>query len=112
MLAWSGLRNYGWSDVAQRLAYRWLYTITRNAVDYGGTVPEKLDVVARSHAVFAEYGNVGTEFSYITREGFGWMNASYQVGLTLLSERHRAHLKGLVPPEWIFPAEEVGANQK
>ena len=102
MLAWQGLINYGFADLAQRLAYRWLYTITRNAVDYNGTVPEKYDVVSRSHRVFAEYGNVGTEFDYITKEGFGWMNASYQVGLALLPPELRRKLERVVPPEWVF----------
>jgi alpha,alpha-trehalase len=102
MLAWQGLIDYGFDDVAHRLIYRWLYTITRNAADYNGTLPEKFDVVNRSHRVFAEYGNVGTEFSYITREGFGWMNASYQVGLKLLPSALRTELQQLVPPEWVF----------
>ena len=66
-------------DDAQRLAYRWLFMITRSFVDFNGTVPEKYDVVARTHRVAVEYGNVGTVFAYVTREGFGWMNASYQV---------------------------------
>lgn len=102
MLAWTGLLNYGYETVAQRLIYRWLFTITRNAVDYNGTVPEKMDVVKRSHEVFAEYGNVGTEFEHITTEGFGWMNASYQVGLKYLSPDLRTRLNGLFPPEWLF----------
>jgi len=102
MLIWRGLLNYGFHDIAHRLIYRWLYTITRNAVDYNGTVPEKYDVVKRSHQVFAEYGNVGTKFDYITKEGFGWMNASYQVGLDLLPAELRIQLDQLVPPEWIF----------
>jgi alpha,alpha-trehalase len=102
MLIWRGLLNYGFDEIAHRLIYRWLYTITRNAVDYNGTIPEKLDVVQRSHKVFAEYGNVGTKFSYITKEGFGWMNASYQVGLKLLPSDLRIHLEHLVPPEWLF----------
>jgi alpha,alpha-trehalase len=102
MMAWTGLLNYGYEDVAQRLSYRWLYTITRNAVDYNGTVPEKLDVAKRSHEVFAEYGNVGTDFEHMSTEGFGWTNASYQVGLKYLSPDLRARLNGLVPPEWLF----------
>ncbi|GJQ20309.1 MAG: hypothetical protein HBSIN02_06640 [Bacteroidia bacterium] len=102
MLAWEGLRRYGYEGEVVRLAYRWLYTITVNAVYYNGTVTEKYDVVKRSHRVFAEYGNVGAAFSYITREGFGWTNASYQVGLSLLSPQHRAALDQLTPPEWIF----------
>ena len=106
MLAWRGLSNYGFATEAERLAYRWLYAITRNAVDYNGTIPEKLDVVQRSHEVFAEYGNVGTDFAYITREGFAWMNASYQVGLALLPAELERSLRRLVPPEWIFVEAE------
>jgi len=102
MLAWQGLLNYGYAKEARRLAYRWLYTISRNAADYNGTVPEKFDVVKRTHRVFAEYGNVGTDFSYITREGFGWMNASFQVGLRLLTPDLLNALEALVPPEWLF----------
>ncbi len=102
MLAWQGLLNYGFNDKAHRLIYPWLYSITRNAVDYNGTVTEKLDVVKRSHEVFAEYGNVGTKFAYITKEGFGWMNASYQVGLRILPPNLRHQLDRLVPPEWLF----------
>jgi alpha,alpha-trehalase len=102
MLIWRGLLNYGFDDIAHRLIYRWLYTLTRNAADYNGTIPEKIDVVNRSHRVFAEYGNVGTKFAYITKEGFGWMNASYQVGLNLLPPDLSVHLEQLVPPESLF----------
>jgi alpha,alpha-trehalase len=97
MLAWKGLQNYGLEADAHRLAYRWLYIITKNARDFNGTVPEKLDVVTGSHELFAEYGNVGTKFSYITKEGFGWMNASYQIGLQLLSAEERARLERMSP---------------
>lgn len=107
MIAWAGLRKYGYEDDAIRLVYRWLFTITLNAVHYNGTVTEKYDVVKRSHQVFAEYGNVGTKFSYITKEGFGWTNASYQVGLSLLPEHYREKLDNLIPPEWVF---EKGRN--
>jgi alpha,alpha-trehalase len=102
MLVWQGLINYGYQEIALRLAYRWLYTITLNATNYNGTVPEKFDAVTRSHQVFAEYGNVGTKFSYITREGFGWTNASYQIGVGLLPPELRDKLDRLIPPEWIF----------
>ncbi len=44
----------------------------------------------------------GTKFAYITKEGFGWMNASYQVGLKTLPPHLRNHLDRLVPPEWLF----------
>lgn len=48
--------------------------ITRNAVDYNGVIPEKYNVVSATHKVFTEYGNVGTEFDYITTRGFGWFD--------------------------------------
>lgn len=102
MLIWKGLLNYGFKAEAEELAYRWLWMITKNAVDYNGTIPEKYDVVNRTHKVYAEYGNVGTEFDYITPEGFGWMNASYQYGLSLLSDAYREQLNQLVSPEVIF----------
>ncbi|MDX1754399.1 MAG: trehalase family glycosidase, partial [Salinimicrobium sediminis] len=99
MLLWQGLLNYGYETTAYELIYRWLYMITKNAVDYNGTIPEKYDVVDRTHKVYAEYGNVGTEFDYITTSGFGWMNASYQLGLELLPPEYREKLNELVPPE-------------
>ena len=102
IIAWDGLIRYGYDSLAHRLAYRWLYTITSNAVDYNGTVPEKFDLVTRSHQVFAEYGNVGTTFSYITREGFGWTNASFVIGLSILPINFRDDLNRIIPPEWIF----------
>ena len=103
MLAWQGLVDYGYRDAAERLAYRWLLMITENAAAYNGTVPEKYDVVNRTHQVFVEYGNVGTQFDYITREGFGWMNASYQVGLALLTPDERTKLEALTPVDVAFP---------
>lgn len=101
MLIWKGLEHYGFNAVADRLIYKWLYMITVNAANYSGTIPEKFDVVNRSHAVFAEYGNVGTEFAYMTKEGFGWMNASYQVGLERLSPQWIEPLEKLIPAEWV-----------
>lgn len=97
ILAWRGLKNHGFHEDADRLIYKWLYMITKNAVDYNGTIPEKFNVTTLSHKVFAEYGNVGTKFSYITLEGFGWMNASFQVGLSLLSDTRIKQLKKLLP---------------
>jgi len=98
MLAWQGFRNYGLDADAGRLAYRWLYAIAKNAHDYNGMVPEKYNVVTGSHDVFVEYGNVGTKFSYIATEGFGWMNASFEVGMNYLSPARLADLRALKPP--------------
>ncbi len=102
MLIWKGLLNYGFEKEAFELMYRWLWMITRNAVDYNGTIPEKYDVVSCTHKVYAEYGNVGTEFDYITTSGFGWMNASYQYGLSLLPKNRIADLNELLDPDDLF----------
>ena len=102
MLIWGGLKNYGFENELKELVYRWLFMITKNAVDYNGTIPEKYDVVEATHKVFAEYGNVGTDFEYITQEGFGWMNASYQFGLKLLDEILVNELNQLTEPDSLF----------
>jgi alpha,alpha-trehalase len=102
MVIWSGLQKHNYQDELQELVYRWLYMITKNAVNYNGTIPEKYDVVAATHKVFAEYGNVGVDFEYITQEGFGWMNASYQYGLSLLDKKLTEQLNNLKDPDLIF----------
>jgi hypothetical protein len=61
-------------------------------------IPEKYNVVTGSHEVFVEYGNVGTKFAYIATEGFGWMNASFEVGMNYLSSTQLADLHRLKPP--------------
>ena len=104
MMIWRGLLDYGFEREAQELVYRWLWMITRNAVDYNGTIPEKYDVVACTHKVYAEYGNVGTEFDYISTSGFGWMNASYQYGLSILNSELRKKLNTLIDPDELFGA--------
>ena len=102
IIIWQGLINYGYDKLAQELIYKWLFMITKNACNYNGTIPEKYDVVSGSHKVFAEYGNQGTDFEYITREGFGWMNASFQYGMQLLSDDLKVELNLLRLPEELF----------
>lgn len=99
MFAWQAFKNYGMDTDAGRLAYRWLYTIVKNAHDFNGTIPEKYNVVTGSHDVFVEYGNIGTKFSYIATEGFGWMNASFEVGMNFLTPIQLSNLHQLKPPE-------------
>jgi alpha,alpha-trehalase len=102
MLLWEGLINYGYLDKAQEMIYRWLWLITKNAVEYNGTIPEKFNLETSSHKVFAEYGNVGTEFDYISKEGFGWVNASYQYGLQILNDNFKTELNILTLPDDLF----------
>jgi alpha,alpha-trehalase len=102
ILLWEGLVKYKFFDKAQEMVYRWLWLITKNAVEYNGTIPEKFDLEISSHKVFAEYGNVGTEFDYIAKEGFGWVNASYQFGLKILHNNLKEKLNELVSPNELF----------
>ncbi|KAI8367661.1 trehalase-domain-containing protein [Radiomyces spectabilis] len=102
ILAWVGLEQYELPHLSRRLAYRWLYTITKSFVDFNGVVPEKFDVVSLSHKVKVEYGNVGTDFKCVPREGFGWMNASYQIGLSYLNTQMRRALAALTDPDLLF----------
>lgn len=71
MLAWTGLLRYNYQDEAERLAYKWLYMITKAFVDFNGVVVEKYDVTRPidPHRVDAEYGNQGIDFKGAPREG-------------------------------------------
>ena len=71
ILAWDGLKKYGYHAEAERLAYRWLHMMTRVFSDYNGTVVEKYNVTTLdgSHKVSAEYGNQGKNFKYAPLEG-------------------------------------------
>ncbi|GAA5801736.1 hypothetical protein HPULCUR_007188 [Helicostylum pulchrum] len=107
MLAWRAFENYGMMDIQQRLVYRWLYIITKSFVDFNGVVPEKYDVVGLTHKVQVEYGNVGVDFKYVPREGFGWMNASYQIGLNCLTKHLRRALGACMSPEIVFENSNI-----
>lgn len=71
MLAWTGFLRYGYQEEAERLAYKWLYMITKAFVDFNGVVVEKYDVTRPidPHRVDAEYGNQGVDFKGAPREG-------------------------------------------
>ena len=71
MLAWTGFLRYGYEEEAKRLAYKWLFMITKAFVDFNGVVVEKYDVTRPidPHRVDAEYGNQGVDFKGAPREG-------------------------------------------
>ncbi|KAF9141459.1 alpha,alpha-trehalase nth1 [Mortierella sp. GBA39] len=102
IISWIGFEKYGFMEEAKRTCYRWLYTITKSFVDFNGVVPEKFDVVNMTHKVQVEYGNVGVDFKFIPREGFGWMNASYQVGLGYMDRGLRRALGAVMDPTKVF----------
>ncbi|KAI5184411.1 alpha,alpha-trehalase [Nematocida homosporus] len=92
MLAWVGLINYNEHARARNLALRWCTMVGRIFSQYNGAVTEKYNVEVGSHKVEAEYGNIGAEIEYVPREGFGWTNTSWLVGLALLNETSRREL--------------------
>lgn len=110
IMAWVGLERYGYLEDAQRLAYRFLYMMTTAFVDFNGVVPEKFDAVKLSHLVDAEYGNQGVDFKMVPREGFGWMNAAYQVGLSFLTSHMRRAVAACTSPEVFFGRTMMGEH--
>jgi len=107
-MAWVGLERYGYLEDARRLAYRFLYMMTTAFVDFNGVVPEKFDAVKLSHLVDAEYGNQGVDFKMVPREGFGWMNSAYQVGLSFLTSHMRRAVAACTSPEVFFRSAAQG----
>ncbi|KAK9330072.1 trehalase-domain-containing protein [Lipomyces starkeyi] len=107
ILAWVGLIRYGYEEDAERLVYRWLYMITKAFVDYNGIVVEKYDVTrpVDPHRVDAEYGNQGSDFKGVAKEGFGWVNASYTFGLTLITSHARRALGACTPPGLFYASQ-------
>lgn len=99
MLAWIGLQRYGYTAEAERLAYKWLFMMTKAFVDFNGVVVEKYDVTRTfdPHRVDAEYGNQGLDFEGVAKEGFGWVNASFVYGLTIVSSHMQRALGTLTP---------------
>jgi alpha,alpha-trehalase len=71
MLAWDGLKKYGYDQDMERLVYRWLHILVRVAVDYNGAIVEKYDVTQLKTPckVDAEYGNQGLDFKGANVEG-------------------------------------------
>ncbi|KAL4921683.1 trehalase-domain-containing protein [Aspergillus aurantiobrunneus] len=110
MLAWTGFCRYGYQEEAERLAYKWLYMITKAFVDFNGVVVEKYDVTRPidPHRVDAEYGNQGVDFKGAPREGFGWVNASYVYGLDILNAHQRRALGAVTP--WDTYSKAISAQ--
>ena len=68
-----------------------------------------------SHGIDRRPGNVGVDFKFISDGGFGWMNASYQIGLCYLNDPLRKALGGFVPVEKAFKhftAASVAVNRR
>ncbi|KAF9349230.1 alpha,alpha-trehalase nth1 [Mortierella sp. AD094] len=112
IISWIGFERYGFVEETKRTCYRWLYTITKSFVDFNGVVPEKFDIVNMTHKVQVEYGNVGVDFKFVPREGFGWMNASYQVGLGYMDRGLRRALGAVMDPNKVFQSRDTELSKK
>ncbi|KAI1005982.1 Cytosolic neutral trehalase [Podosphaera aphanis] len=109
MLAWTGLRRYGYTAESERLAYKWLFMMIKAFVDFNGVVVEKYDVTRTydPHRVDAEYGNQGLDFEGVAKEGFGWVNASFVYGLTMLNTRMKRALGNVIPWDQYARATQI-----
>jgi alpha,alpha-trehalase len=69
-LAWTGLQRYIFNEEAERLAYKWLFMMTKAFVDFNGVVVEKYDDtrLVDPHRVDAGYGNQGPDFKDVAKE--------------------------------------------
>jgi len=72
LIAVQGLRRYGFSEAADRIAMKFL-SLVRDEYRKSGTIVEKYDVVHRTAQVSS-----GIRFGYRSNEaGFGWTNAVF-----------------------------------
>ncbi len=72
LIAVQGLRRYGFSEAADRIAMKFL-SLVRDEYLKSGTIVEKYDVVHRAAEVSG-----GIRFGYRSNEaGFGWTNAVF-----------------------------------
>ncbi|KAL8954019.1 MAG: hypothetical protein Q9222_000141 [Ikaeria aurantiellina] len=87
VLAWDGLRRYGFHEEANRLMYRWLHMLTETFRNYNGTMCEKYDVTRLdcAHKVDAEYGNQGRNFKYAPQTGFVHLSMVVELKLDRLT---------------------------
>jgi alpha,alpha-trehalase len=71
MMAWEGLRRYGFGGEATRLAYKWLWVVMKGFVDYNGAILEKYEMTNDKdpHRCRGLEHNEGTDFHGFAREG-------------------------------------------
>ena len=72
-VAIQGLRRYGFDDLANEIATRWL-TLNENVFSRAHKFVEKYDVSSTG----ADGGGIGGGGEYIPQDGFGWTNGVYE----------------------------------
>jgi alpha,alpha-trehalase len=96
IVLWEVLLKYNNHDIAERLAYKWLYLLTKIAVENDGMLTERYDLTKLDFGTggeVVEYGNQGVDFKGVAMEGFGWTNASYTHGLTMIGDELKECLR-------------------
>jgi len=89
LIAVDGLRSYGFSEAADRIATKFL-SLVRDDYLKSGTIVEKYDVVRRTAGVSG-----GIRFGYRSNEpGFGWTNAVFTALLDELDTKGRREILG------------------
>ena len=89
IIATQGLRRYGFSEAADRIAFKFLSMIARDFAARG-IIVEKYDVVASRSELSGK-----VKYGYQSNEiGFGWTNAAFIVLQEELSAQARSKING------------------
>ncbi|MCO6431956.1 MAG: trehalase [Deltaproteobacteria bacterium] len=102
MTACEGLARYGHEKDAERLAYKWLYMLTKEAVIHKGAIVERYDGANSTVFEGAEYGAQGLQGPIDRGAGFAWSNASFQCLKRYLSEEKLQALSNMIAPQELF----------
>jgi alpha,alpha-trehalase len=98
MIAVAGLRRYGYTNEADRVASNFLSMILKEFIQHNAIL-EKYDVALRRSDVSA-----GIKFGYSSNEiGFGWTNAAFVDLYAGLSQTAKTHVLNLDSPDAASP---------
>ncbi|KAH7403082.1 neutral trehalase [Cadophora sp. MPI-SDFR-AT-0126] len=97
VLLWSGLAMYGYQDVAERLAYKWLFAIIKSFVDYSGVIEESYDV---TRVMDPQRRSIGRDHQFlkgVLKDRSTWVSASFVCGLQIANQHQIRCLGAMVP---------------
>ena len=69
VLVWIGLQRYGYQEEAQRLTYKWLFTILKPFVDYNGVIEESYNVTQEVDPQRRGVGQYESDFKGVLTKG-------------------------------------------
>ncbi|KAM5515332.1 Neutral trehalase [Fusarium oxysporum f. sp. phaseoli] len=88
VLTWAGLLRYGFTEEAERLAYKWIYTILKSFVDFNGVVVESYGLTESVDPQRCYQNNSDDQLPYfkaINTTGYAASNGSVIYGLQILN---------------------------